>query len=275
MNHLRLTIGACILVSTFPVIASADEPQAIPIKDNSFLIEEAYNQEAGVVQHIVTVQHFASPNHFWGLAYTQEIPMFGMRHQLSWTVPFVSVYEWDNLGIGDIAVHYRLQAMDGANGVAISPRLSVFLPSGDENRRGEGVVSWQANLPISIDLNRSFVLHLNGGATLVPNRGFWDYLDTHAHFEHDLTSFNVGGSLVWLSRGNVNLLCEIVHNDSEEIVSARDTDRFNETIVNPGIRFAINKPFGQFVPGIGMPIRFSDGETDFGVFGYFSFEHSL
>jgi hypothetical protein len=48
-----------------------------------------------------------------------------------------------------------------------------------------------------------------------------------------------------------------------------------ETIVNPGIRFAINKPIGQFVPGVGIPIRMAEGETDIGIFGYLSFEHSL
>ncbi len=35
-----------------PPPAQADEPA--PIADNSFLIEEAYNQETGVVQHVGT-----------------------------------------------------------------------------------------------------------------------------------------------------------------------------------------------------------------------------
>ena len=35
-----------------PVAAMAEEPLAKGIQDSSFLIEEAYNQESGVVQHI-------------------------------------------------------------------------------------------------------------------------------------------------------------------------------------------------------------------------------
>ena len=33
-------------------LAAQDAPGEAPISDNSFLIEEAYNQEPGVVQHI-------------------------------------------------------------------------------------------------------------------------------------------------------------------------------------------------------------------------------
>lgn len=38
------------------LIASQTRGQDVPIADNSFLIEEAYNQEAGVVQHISTFE---------------------------------------------------------------------------------------------------------------------------------------------------------------------------------------------------------------------------
>ena len=46
----------CAFVSfVFGIIAEAQESRPIDgIADNSFLIEEAYNQEAGVVQHIFT-----------------------------------------------------------------------------------------------------------------------------------------------------------------------------------------------------------------------------
>ena len=41
------------VLAVLPAAARAAEEPA-PIQDNSFLIEEAYNQEAGVVQHIQT-----------------------------------------------------------------------------------------------------------------------------------------------------------------------------------------------------------------------------
>ena len=57
-STLRLTIAsvwplAYLLAPQSPLIAS--EPLAKGIQDNSFFIEEAYNQEPGVVQHIFNV----------------------------------------------------------------------------------------------------------------------------------------------------------------------------------------------------------------------------
>ncbi|PYL47388.1 MAG: hypothetical protein DMF40_08590 [Verrucomicrobia bacterium] len=44
-----------------PVAAMAEKPLAKGIQDSSFLIEEAYNQEPGVVQHIFNLPSFFSP----------------------------------------------------------------------------------------------------------------------------------------------------------------------------------------------------------------------
>jgi hypothetical protein len=57
-STLRLTIAlvwpvAYLLPPQSPLIAS--EPLAKGIQDNSFFIEEAYNQEPGVMQHIFNV----------------------------------------------------------------------------------------------------------------------------------------------------------------------------------------------------------------------------
>ena len=57
------------------------------ILDNSFLVEEAFNQEAGVFQNIVTA---ARADASWELGFTQEWPVGTQRHQLSYTAPFVS-----------------------------------------------------------------------------------------------------------------------------------------------------------------------------------------
>jgi len=48
-----LALLAYLLPPQSPLIAS--EPLAKGIQDNFFFIEEAYNQEPGVVQHILTV----------------------------------------------------------------------------------------------------------------------------------------------------------------------------------------------------------------------------
>jgi hypothetical protein len=52
------------------------------IADNSFLIEEAYNQERGVVQHISTWQR-SLRSVVRGFTFTQEWPVGTQMHQLS------------------------------------------------------------------------------------------------------------------------------------------------------------------------------------------------
>ncbi|HPS72404.1 MAG TPA: hypothetical protein PLM70_09135 [Bacteroidales bacterium] len=53
------------------------------IEDNSFLLEEAYNQEAGVIQHISTFQYDLMRS--WNYSFTQEWPVPNQKHQLSFT----------------------------------------------------------------------------------------------------------------------------------------------------------------------------------------------
>ena len=50
--------------------SAAGTAEPPPIQDNSFLIEEAYNQEPGVVQHINTFQRLRGGP--WVATFTQE-----------------------------------------------------------------------------------------------------------------------------------------------------------------------------------------------------------
>ena len=57
-----------------------------PIQDNSFLAEEAYNQEPGVVQHIQSFTRLWNSK-TWAYSFTQEWPVPNhWRHQLSYTL---------------------------------------------------------------------------------------------------------------------------------------------------------------------------------------------
>ena len=51
-----------LVAAVGPVAAMAEEPLAKGIQDNSFLVEEAYNQEPGVVQHISNLLSFFTGN---------------------------------------------------------------------------------------------------------------------------------------------------------------------------------------------------------------------
>ena len=109
--------------------------RAQDIADNSFLIEEAYNQEAGVVQHIST---FSRPDGggAWDYAFTQEWPLHGLKHQISYSLPVQDVHSElaSAAGIGDVALNYRYQAIGGDSPVAFAPRFSVLVPTGQWRR---------------------------------------------------------------------------------------------------------------------------------------------
>ena len=118
-------------------IARADDDDPRPaagIKENSFLIEEAYNQEPGEIQHVLTLQRQYRD---WFLNFSQEWALGSQTHQLSYSVP----YSWLRSdgqrvkGVGDAEITYRYQAwLETATSPAFAPELSLILPSGNRNR---------------------------------------------------------------------------------------------------------------------------------------------
>jgi hypothetical protein len=114
------------------------------------LIEEAYNQEAGVVQHIFNfVYTNDSQNRGWSFNFTQEWPIFSQDHQFSYTIPSYHIVEGSDrvYGVGDILLNYRYQALyEGEVLPAFAPRFSLILPTGGRGT-GNNVVGYQWNLP--------------------------------------------------------------------------------------------------------------------------------
>jgi hypothetical protein len=73
---MRPAIFIPLLLLTLPGRIFAQDttvstPQQGPIQDNSFLAEEAYNQEPGVVQHIQTFTPLWN-SRTWAYSFTQE-----------------------------------------------------------------------------------------------------------------------------------------------------------------------------------------------------------
>src|SRR6266478_7748287 len=148
-----LLVIACLLVVAdllSPVATLiASEPLAKGIQDNSFLIEEAYNQEPGVVQHILNVPiDFTNGSREIAPSFTQEWPVFSQTHQFSYTIPYV--FTEDDNGIADMRLNYRLQAfMEDKYTPPFAPRLSI-VPTGDSDKGfGTGVRGYEFNLPFS------------------------------------------------------------------------------------------------------------------------------
>ncbi|MCL5238592.1 MAG: transporter [Nitrospirae bacterium] len=259
----------CLSVFSFswtPV--SAEETKKI--QDNSFLIEEAYNQEPGVIQHIQTFQYYKKSK-TWVYTFTQEWPVPKQTHQLSYTIPVLHVHgDTSETGIGDIMLNYRYQLVL-KDRLAVAPRFSLILPTGDYKKGlGTDALGYQVNLPVSVELSDKWVSHWNAGVTYTPNS------KESGGAKADTFGYNLGGSLIWLASENFNILTEAVWN-SAQIVQSDGTKKKGESFfINPGMRFAVNHKSGlQVVPGIGFPIGIGSSNREYGVFLYLSFEHPL
>lgn len=242
------------------------------VQDNSFLIEEAYNQEAGVVQHILNIvytrdRRSGPDEHQWSFVFTQEWPAFSQTHQLSYTVPYTFLDSGSSSenGFEDISLNYRLQVlMESERTPAFAPRFSLILPTGDEDEGfGDDTVGYQINLPISKIVTDRLTLHWNGGATLLPDVS-----------GHDLLNYNLGASAIYAVTSEFNLMLEALAEWDEEVDDFGGTESEAAVVISPGFRYAFNHPNdAQTVIGLAAPIGLTSAAPDFGVFIYASFEH--
>lgn len=245
--------------------ALAEKPKRI--EDNSFLIEEAYNQEDGVVQYIQSYQ-YSKKTREWLYTFTHEMPFPNQTHQLSYAVPITRVRgDSSNTDFGDIAVNYRYQLIRN-DALALAPRISVILPTGDYKKGlGNGAVGYQVNIPLSVDLADKWVSHWNAGATYTPNaRGV-----TGA--KADSRGYNYGASVVYLQSENLNFLVEFVRNSAQSVQPDGSKSWDKSSFINPGFRYAKDYQSGlQVVSGVSFPIGVGPSKKDNGIFLYLSFE---
>ena len=266
----RPSLWLGVLLAAASTQAGAQQ-QAVPpaIADNSFLLEEAYNQEAGVVQHISAFQLFRGADS-WVYTFTQEWPLFGRTHQLSFTVPVQRVQNGSSFatGLGDVAVNYRYQ-LAGAERLSVAPRLSLLLPTGRaKSALGDGALGVQVNLPVSAVVASKVVTHWNAGGSVTPSakNALGDKATTVA--------YNLAASVVWLARPTFNALVEVVWTREEEVTGGGRTAASDGLSISPGIRWAHNFSSGlQIVPGIAFPIGLGPSAGDDAVLLYLSFEH--
>jgi hypothetical protein len=236
------------------------------IEDNSFLLEEAYNQENGVVQHIQGVQFYQQGG--WVYNFTQEWPVPTQNHQLSYVIPYIDLQSAS--GIGDILINYRYQAIRN-NFLALAPRISLILPSGDYKKElGHDAYGIQVNIPISIVLGQRWVTHWNLGTTYIPKAKHGD------ESQADIQGYNFGGSLIYILTNNLNFMLEGIGNSDEVITKGGAITIENSFYLNPGFRYAIDFASGlQMVLGLSFPIGIGPSSGDNGVFVYLSLEHPL
>lgn len=269
VNTRSLALSATLLaLSAAPTAAQGDTTAVAPLEDNSFLVEEAYNQGAGVVQHINTVERARGGQ--WTYAFEQEWPLGGQRHQLSYQVPLMAG-GGGAAGVGDISVSYRYQVLGvGGGAVAAAPRLSLIVPTGDASLgHGGGGVGVEGALPVSwVVMPNRLVSHTNVGAAWTPHSA--DAAGNRA----GAASVFVAQSAVWLVRPMFNLFVEGVWSRGQSVIGADETEWSSSATLSPGVRFGLNLPGDlQVVPGIAVPFGIGPSSGERALFLYFSLEH--
>ncbi len=234
MNTAALVMWAALAAGQTPAAPPPSPTSKFGITDNSFLVEEAFNQERGVVQNIVVLTR--SHTGAWTGSFTQEWPLGGERHQFSYTVPYARVNGASD--VGDVMLNYRVQVWNGSGArPAFAPRVSWSRSA------------WQVNLPFSKEINRVYV-HANAGNTWA------DGASTPA----------LAGSIIVAARPMLNVMVE-VYNEWRPGASGHE----RATTVSPGIRGGWNIGESQFVLGIAAPIT-RGAVRDYGILGYLSYE---
>lgn len=269
LSKWSLVFCICIAFETAASWAAEQSTGPRKIQDNSFLVEEAYNQERGVIQHIQTFQIMRDGS--WLYTFTQEWPVPGQTHQLSYTVPALHVLEPSRTtSIGDVALNYRYQLLFSGP-LAVASRLSVLFPSGDYRKgTGSDAVGWQTNWPLSLEIGNHWVTHWNAGATFVP--GAREPEGARA----DTWSFNYGASTIWLWSEHLNFMLEAVGASNQCVEDHGLVRREQQFFLNPGLRAAFNFKSGlQIVPGFSVPIGVGLSAGTHGFLTYLSFEHPL
>jgi hypothetical protein len=261
---------AALATSAFAQTAPSPKAKAVvepfAITDNSFLVEEAFNQEAGIFQNISSAV-FVNGN--WGFNFTQEWPIVSQAHQFSYSLSALD--NGNGSGLGDTLLNYRYQALtEGPGRPAFSPRVSLVLPTGDVPRlRGSGSAGVQINLPFSKQTGDWF-WHWNGGVTWLP-RAEVSAANPADDRRVALTSPFLSASGIYRLRPMFNVMLESVWR-FDELTDGADTVRETAFVLSPGARGGWNLGDQQLILGAAIPITWVDGSAETGLLLYLSYE---
>jgi hypothetical protein len=241
------------ILLSFSLYAQEHSPA---LEDNSFFIEEAYNQEPGVLQHIFKGAFFENDD--LALSFSEEIPIVSEKHQIAFEIAYLLLSRPERNGIGDLAVQYRYQLFGKEDWAAAAPAFSVVMLSDlEEGDEGNTFIGYQVLLPFSKRLSENFTAHLNAGVLYFPEA------------EISSTEFFGGGSIIWLPTWNLNFHFEYLFTTLSE-----NGKSSSEHLFIPGIRYGINVGSLQIVPGLATAVN-TKRDTNEVVMLYLSFEHPL
>lgn len=268
MARLLVVVLVVALAQTSNALAQTPAPPPpgetkFKIVDNSFLVEEAFNQEARIFQNIATWSR--NDNGAWEGSFTQEWPVLGMTHQFSYTVPFSGGDH--SARVGGVLLNYRYQLLEETGRrPASAPRLSVILPTGRRDDASDSA-GLQVSLPFSKQAGDVY-FHWNAGWT-------WRHgLQTEGVDRPpvNLTSPRVAGSVIWRTTPMFHLMLESVVEFEESVEDGARVGRERIVTIAPGFRRGWNVGDRQIVVGVAVPIRHGENATDAAALTYFSYE---
>ncbi|HEY0653586.1 MAG TPA: hypothetical protein VGD65_10690 [Chryseosolibacter sp.] len=220
--------------------------QPMSIEDNSFIIEEAFNQSPGVIQYTASSQ---VANDGTAINLECELPLSGERHQLSFSLPTkVSSFTF---AVEELMISYRPLVSGRHRWIMITPRLSLIVPTATiEPRLNGGTFGIEWNFALTKRLSRNVISHINLGSTHPLAR---------SHNEPQLNRLHdkfCGASLVLALARNMDLLAEFkATNASGHFASAGTWN----LVANPGCRFLFKVTNFVIVPGLSAPIEWRTG----------------
>lgn len=255
----RLLIASCLLMT---LTAQAR------IEDNSFLLEEAFNQEWGVYQFIQEYQ-VNQKTKGYEYSFENEIPITDKTYQFSYE--FTRARE-DGSGagnIGDATLNFRWQPMN-KDGILLAERFGLIVPTGNVNKGGgNGVFGLEFMQAATLTVRDNVMNHWNMGFSVLPNAK-----SQGIQKRGTLTAFTAGSSLIWLCNDSFNLLLEGLLQSGQSMLSDGSKEIGTSFTINPGARFAIDLDYKetQIVPGISFPTEILNNRTEHGVLVYLSIE---
>jgi DtxR family Mn-dependent transcriptional regulator len=261
---VRTAAVVLLLLSLCPAAAAQQQPPPLEpatepfrITDNSFLVEEAFNQEAGIFQNIFNA---ARSEHAWASTFTQEWPIASQTHQFSYTLAWANGEEFS---FGDVLLNYRYQAMmEGPGKPAFSPRLSVLLPTASDIDVGDSL-GLQFNLPFSKQTGDVY-WHWNAGLTWRPSADFGSGSES-------LESPFLAGSAIYRVKPMFHAMLESVL-AYEDLPSTVGTGHERLFTLSPGARGGWDLGDQQLILGVAVPVTWAAGTHETAAFFYVSYE---
>ena len=251
------------------MLASLINPAFSAIEDNSFLLEEAYNQEYGVFQFIQKYQTPLNKKNTYDYAFENEIPITDKTHQFSYEIPVAKVSPDTKGGIGDVSLNYRWQPLN-RDGFLMAERFGLIVPTGSvKDELGGGVYGFEFMQAATLPINENFISHNNFGFSTLPNA------KSPGHDQkRTISSFSAGSSIIYLAKDDFNVLFEALIETGQQVDSAGVKSSSTSVTLNPGVRFAFDFDWKdtQIVPGISFPVDVLNAPTEQAVFLYLSIE---